>query len=413
MGQPACKIAEADSEAQATPLENSLQSETAIDASPLGQGGETIKSLPSRRKHRINVDGIDDLNLQAPHQKPFSSPVLFPIVSPTVPSMAPGLGGFNIDPPAPRASLVKIDGDIGHVRHRALPKPNLVPQATIQAQRMAIVVEGRESSHVLSLFAIIAIAIVGVMALGLADETRKQLSHILEAVTPLYKISSAETSAHRARLVVESQKGFANEPLPLGISVRHASGVETVTVAGLASDAELSLGTSLGLAGWLVTSHDLDKTFVGARRDFVGILDATVTLRSSDGQLLDSQATRFEWIEKKREGLEPTLGPSDPMPVLPPLNPEQIAALIKLGQDLLKHGDIASARLLLERAAIAGNAQAALELGLTFDRGFLGQSEVRGIGADVGQAREWYDRAIKLGSTEAARHLERLSSLPK
>ena len=101
------------------------------------------------------------------------------------------------------------------------------------------------------------------------------------------------------------------------------------------------------------------------------------------------------------------------MPVLPPLNPEQIAALIKLGQDLLKHGDMASGRLLLERAAIAGNAQAALELGLTFDRGFLGQSEVRGIDANVGQAREWYDRAIKLGSTEASRHLERLSSLPK
>ena len=413
MGQPACKIAEADSEAQATPLENSLQSETAIDASPLGQGGETIKSLPSRRKHRINVDGIDDLNLQAPHQKPLSSPVLFPIVPPSVPSMAPGVGGFNIEPPAPRAGFVKSDVDIGHVPHRALPKPNLVPQATIQAQRMAIVVESGEASLVLRLFAIIAIAIVGVMALGFADETRKQLSYILEAVTPLYKISSAETSAHRARLVVESQKGFANEPLPLGISVRHASGVETVTVAGLASDAELSLGTSLGPAGWLVTSHDLDKTFVGARRDFVGILDATVTLRSSDGQLLDSQATRFEWIEKKREGLEPTLGPSDPMPVLPPLNPEQIAALIKLGQDLLKHGDMASGRLLLERAAIAGNAQAALELGLTFDRGFLGQSEVRGIGADVGQAREWYDRAIKLGSTEASRHLERLSSLPK
>ena len=72
-----------------------------------------------------------------------------------------------------------------------------------------------------------------------------KLNHILESVTPLYEISSAETSAHQARLVVENQKGFANEPLPLGISVKDASGVETVTVAGLANDAELSLGTSL------------------------------------------------------------------------------------------------------------------------------------------------------------------------
>ena len=184
-------------------------------------------------------------------------------------------------------------------------------------------------------------------------------------------------------------------------------------MAGLANDAELSLGTSLGAAGWRVPAHDLDKTFVGARGDFVGIMDAMVILRSSGGELLDSQAVRFEWIQEKREDLEPKIGPSEPMSVLLPLNSEQIAALIKLGQDLLKHGDIASARLLLKRAAIEGNAQAAFELGLTFDQPLLAQSGALGFGPDVGQAREWYKRAIKLGSIEASRHLERLSSMPK
>jgi TPR repeat protein len=109
----------------------------------------------------------------------------------------------------------------------------------------------------------------------------------------------------------------------------------------------------------------------------------------------------------------PTLGPPEPTPVLPPLDPEQIAALIKLGQDLLKRGDIVSARLLLERAAVAGNARAALALGLTFDPTVLARSGVPGIASDVGQAREWYERAIKLGSIEATRHLEELSSMPK
>jgi hypothetical protein len=410
MGQPACKIAEANSEAQAKPRENSLQSETAIDASPLGQCSEAIKSLPSRRKDRINADGIDDLNLQALHQKRFSSPS--PIVPPTVPSMAPGVGGFNIDPPAPRASLAKNDVAIAHARHRALPKPNLFPQAPIEAQRAAIVVEG-EPSLVLNLFVIIAIAIVGVLLLVFSDETRKQLSDVFATVTPWYKVSSTHTSFHQAGLVVESQKGLVNEPLPLGISVKDASGVETVTVAGLATEAELSLGTSLGPAGWLVPTRDLDRTFVGAPEDFVGVMDATVTLRSAGGQLLDSKAIRFEWIQKKREGLEPTIGLPEPMPALPPLSPEQIAALIKLGQDLLKHGDIASARFLLKRAAIAGNPQAALELGLTFDRTFLTEAAFLGVAPDGGQAREWYNRAIKLGSTEASSHLERLSSLPK
>jgi TPR repeat protein len=87
--------------------------------------------------------------------------------------------------------------------------------------------------------------------------------------------------------------------------------------------------------------------------------------------------------------------------------------MVKLGRDLLKHGDVESARFLLKRAAIAGDAGAALELGLSFDETVLAQSGVLGSGSDVGQAREWYEKAIKLGSTEASRHLARLASMPK
>ena len=112
MGQSAWKIAEAKSAAQEKPRENSLQSETAVDAL-LGQSGETTTSLLSRREDGVDADRI-------------SSPVLSPIASLKPPSMAPGVGGFNIDPPAPRASLRKGDVAIAHARHRALPKPTFV-----------------------------------------------------------------------------------------------------------------------------------------------------------------------------------------------------------------------------------------------------------------------------------------------
>jgi TPR repeat protein len=62
---------------------------------------------------------------------------------------------------------------------------------------------------------------------------------------------------------------------------------------------------------------------------------------------------------------------------------------------------------------MAGNAQAAFELGMTFDRTFLSQWGVRDFVSDAAQAREWYDRAIQLGSTEASRHLARLTGLPQ
>jgi hypothetical protein len=306
MGQSASKIAEAEakSEAQARPLQASLQSITAVDASPLGQPGETARSLTSRPKAAIDAERIDDLNLEAPHRKLPPSSVLSPIAPPTNPPMAPGVGGFNIDPPVPRVNPVPIEVAIAHMRRQALSNPNLVLEAPIQAQRMAVIVETGESSSLLKLLVILATA--SAILFVLREETQKQLSGILEAVTlsyevvtPSSKVSSAETSTPQARLVVESQKGFANEPLPLGISLKNASGVETVTVAGLAQDTELSLGTSQGPAGWLLSARDLDKTFVGTRQDFVGVMDTTVTLRSSRGELLDSQVVRFEWVQKK------------------------------------------------------------------------------------------------------------------
>jgi hypothetical protein len=409
MGRSASKIAEpeAKSEAQAKPREASLQSETAVHASPLGQPGETTRNPTSGPKDEIDADGIDDLKLDAPRLWP----ALSPIAPLTGPPMAPGIGGFNIDSPVPRASRVEGEVAIAHTRRQALPSPNLAPQAPIRAQRMALIVESGDSSFIPRLLAVIAI--VGVILLTFREETRKQLNDILEAAMSSYKVASAETSAHQPRLVVENQKGFANEPLPLGISVKDGSGVETLTVAGLAEGIELSLGTPQGSTGWLVSARDLDKTFIGTRQDFVGVMDATVTLRSPLGERLDRQVIRFEWAQKKQEPSMPTLAPPAPTPGLPPLDPAQIAGLIKLGQDLLKHGDVESARFLLKRAAIAGNAQAALELGLTFDGAVLAQSGVLGIGSDVGQAREWYERAIRLGSTEASRHLERLASMPK
>jgi len=51
-----------------------------------------------------------------------------------------------------------------------------------------------------------------------------------------------------ARLVIESQQTFANEPLPLGIAVKDGSGGEKITLVGFAAGTMLSAGDS-----WEVT----------------------------------------------------------------------------------------------------------------------------------------------------------------
>jgi TPR repeat protein len=82
---------------------------------------------------------------------------------------------------------------------------------------------------------------------------------------------------------------------------------------------------------------------------------------------------------------------------------EETSTLIELGQDFLQNEDFSSARLLLQRAAKAGSAAAALSLGETFDP-FL----IRRLGAIGVQAREWYQRAAQLGSNTEAEHLAKL-----
>jgi len=84
---------------------------------------------------------------------------------------------------------------------------------------------------------------------------------------------------------------------------------------------------------------------------------------------------------------------------------EDVPALMSRGDAYLAAGDLASARLFYERAADAGNADAALMVGQTFDPTVLAQSGLRGVRGDSATAATWYRRAAALGAPEAARLL--------
>lgn len=85
--------------------------------------------------------------------------------------------------------------------------------------------------------------------------------------------------------------------------------------------------------------------------------------------------------------------------------------LVSRADDFLNNDDFASARLLLRRAAEAGDAKAALMLGATFDPLVLHERHAVGIASDIAQARQWYERAAKLGSNVAAERLTKLSQI--
>ena len=239
--------------------------------------------------------------------------------------MAPGLGGFNIEPPATPESTPTLKG----VREPRVLKPDIIwPRSGTEQYRLCAMERnsvGASDGRLLLAPKVIAavIGIIGIALLAFPDPMRKM-------VDSLGRIKSFGSSA--AHLAIENQKGLTSEPLPLGISVPDGSGGETVTVSGLTEGTELSLGTELGSSSWLVPVADLDKTFVGAPMSFVGVMTAKVTLNSATGERLDTRNIRFEWstpepysappagqTEPTRGSTPATSGRAEPTPALGPV----------------------------------------------------------------------------------------------
>jgi hypothetical protein len=114
--------------------------------------------------------------------------------------------------------------------------------------------------------------------------------------------------------------------------------------------------------------------------------------------------------------LPPAAAPQSSPPPEPPapppepaMNAQEIDLLLNQGKQFIAVGDLATARTVLQRAADAGVAAAALALAETYDPAVLARQGVRGLNGDVAQARRWYARAQQLGSAEAARRLDAMA----
>jgi hypothetical protein len=79
----------------------------------------------------------------------------------------------------------------------------------------------------------------------------------------------------------------------------------------------------------------------------------------------------------------------------------EISSLLTRGDSLLGVRDVTSARLYYERAADAGDAQAALRLGKTYDPAFLALARLNEVRGDPVVAARWYRHARDLGNPEA------------
>jgi hypothetical protein len=134
--------------------------------------------------------------------------------------------------------------------------------------------------------------------------------------------------------------------------------------------------------------------------------DVDITGSNPASPTREAIATAFQSALQSQPAIpQPAPSPSAPARRL---DADELAALLKRARGFIAIGDIASARLLLERAADAQEAGAALLLAQTYDPAVLGTPDARSITPDPATARGWYQKAARLGSREAQLRLDQM-----
>ena len=110
-----------------------------------------------------------------------------------------------------------------------------------------------------------------------------------------------------------------------------------------------------------------------------------------------------------------SIGPiaAEPAPQSAPSNADpQAKALLGEGVALLMQGEVAAARLLLEKAALAGEARAWVALGDSYDPATLAKLGALGVKGDPAKAKECYAHAVSAGILEALDRIAQLGNPP-
>jgi hypothetical protein len=115
-------------------------------------------------------------------------------------------------------------------------------------------------------------------------------------------------------------------------------------------------------------------------------------------------------LKAARQNLTDTARPQAAIAPARRLDADELANLMTRAKGLIAVGDIVPARLLLERAADAQQAGAALLLAQTYDPAVLGTQDMRSITPNPAKARDWYQKAARLGSADARQRLAQMQN---
>jgi hypothetical protein len=280
---------------------------------------------------------------------------------------------------------------------------------------------------------------------GLPEPLRQMFGERAASSAPGESSGSKTGRLAVGKLVVSDIRGMVGDWIPLNMSVDGQMKDGDAIITGFAPGTTLSMGEGYGSGGWRVTLADLPKLQAHLPQNYSGSMELVVELRGGDAKVVDRKAIRFD-AANPRLALASMGRPQQPAPpqgigpvstpapgraeetavaALPrnhtnqaadevntrarQMDPAEAAVMLKRGEELAKTGDLAAARLLLQRAAEANHAGAAFALAATYDPIVLKQLAVLGMSGDIAVARQWYERARELGIREATARLEALA----
>jgi hypothetical protein len=308
---------------------------------------------------------------------------------------------------------------IGRFRLPRSLEPTVLPQP--------LLVSGYRS--VIAALALLALAVAVIVAAGFiiigkawtsaANKSADQSSAVVTRVQG-HTSGIGQRPSRPAPTLAANQAGAraTGEVFPLGLSVRGPGNGALLIVGGLKDGATLSAGQPAADNNWRLSAADLSDVMIQPPPDFVGTMDLAIELRLADDTVADRTSLHFEWEAPVLPPPAPAAAPALPLAAtaapkayeVRQLDPEEIAALLKRGDQLIASGDLAAARLVLRRAAEAEDARAALALAGTYDPIVLERRAVHGFAPNIALARTWYERAEQFGSADASRRLEMLAS---
>lgn len=300
---------------------------------------------------------------------------------------------------------------VTRLRHSPSLEPALTPELLPEPPNR------KRTDYWLKLFARVMLVAVAaqaaaIVAVGLPSLNGVKLPILDSVVANLFPVLPASPVAKSGKLEVpllmgDGATGAVDEPLPLGVTLQGKADGGFVFVGDLARDAAVSNGQRMDAGTWRLSVDELASAFIIPPHGYSGAMDIGVDLRRPDNAIVARRVVRMQWTAPPEVVALATAHTDTPPRQL---DSEEVAGLLKRGEQLVVTGDLSGARLLLRRAAEAHDARAALALAATYDPLVVRKLGVYGFKPDAEKAREWYEKAKAYGSAEAGKRLEHLAA---